>query len=140
VKKLLLLLMLLAVSVIATDLHWYDDYDAALREAKKEHKLVYVFISSSHCGWCHKFEKTTLQDEGIRQRLQKGFIVVHLVRDFDEIPKQFEVRPVPRHYFTDANGTIIYHALGYRKEECFNSFIDNTFDRLQHKSQTKEKK
>ncbi|NPA65910.1 MAG: thioredoxin family protein [Epsilonproteobacteria bacterium] len=139
--KKLFLFMALAISAIATELHWYDDYDAALREAKKEHKLVYIFISSSQCGWCHKFEKTTLQDKGVQDRLKKDFITVHLVRDFDEIPKQFEVRPVPRHYFTDANGTIIYHALGYRKVDCFNSFMDNTFERIEkNKSKNKETK
>jgi thioredoxin-related protein len=115
---------------MATELKWYDDYNAALKEAQKEHKLLYIFISSSQCGWCHKFEKTTLQDEAIKKRLAKEFITVHLVRDFDDIPKQFKTSPVPRHYFTDSKGNIIYHALGYRKIECFNSFMDNTQDRL----------
>ena len=128
--KQIVLTLLLALSAMATELHWYDDYKTALDMAKKEHKLLYVFISSADCGWCHKFEKTTLQDEAIKKRLAKEFIVVHLVRDFDDIPKQFETSPVPRHYFVDANGNTIYHALGYRKVECFNSFMDNTQDRL----------
>jgi protein disulfide-isomerase len=110
---------------MATELHWYDDYNEALHEAKKEHKLIYIFISSSDCGWCHKFEKTTLQDEEIKKRLSKEFITLHLVRDFDDIPSQFKTSPVPRHYFTDANGQILYNSLGYRKVECFDSFMDN---------------
>jgi len=123
--KYLVSILFLAVTLMATELHWYDDYNEALREAKKEHKLVYIFISSSDCGWCHKFEKTTLQDEEIKKRLSKEFITLHLVRDFDDIPSQFKTSPVPRHYFTDANGKMLYNSLGYRKVECFDSFMDN---------------
>jgi thioredoxin-related protein len=122
--------MFLVSALMATELKWYDDYNAALKEAQKEHKLLYIFISSSQCGWCHKFEKTTLQDEAIKKRLAKEFITVHLVRDFDEVPKKFATSPVPRHYFTDANGKILYNSLGYRKVECFNSFMDNAQDKL----------
>jgi len=128
--KYLISMLFLAVTLMATELHWYDDYNAALDAAKKEHKLVYIFISSSQCGWCHKFEKTTLQDEGIKKRLAKEFVTVHLVRDFDEIPAKFKTAPVPRHYFTDANGKILYNSLGYRKVECFDSFMDNAQDKL----------
>jgi len=128
--KYLISLLFLVMSLMATELHWYDDYNAALREAKKEHKLVYIFISSSQCGWCHKFEKTTLQDEAVKKRLSHEFITVHLIRDFDEIPKKFKTSPVPRHYFTDANGKILYNSLGYRKVECFDSFMDNAQEKL----------
>jgi len=128
--KYIISMMLLAVSLMATELKWFDNYDAALVGAKKENKLVYVFISSSQCGWCHKFEKTTLQDEGIKKRLKREFITVHLVRDFDTVPQQFKTSPVPRHYFTDSNGKILYDTLGYRKVECFNAFMDNAQDRL----------
>ena len=123
--KYLVSILFLAVTLMATELHWYDDYNEALHEAKKEHKLIYIFISSSDCGWCHKFEKTTLQDEEIKKRLSKEFITLHLVRDFDDIPSQFKTSPVPRHYFTDANGKMLYNSLGYRKVECFDSFMDN---------------
>ena len=128
--KYIISMMLLAVSLMATELKWFDNYDAALVGAKKENKLVYVFISSSQCGWCHKFEKTTLQDEGVKKRLKSEFITVHLVRDFDTVPPQFKTSPVPRHYFTNSNGKILYDTLGYRKVECFNAFMDNAQDRL----------
>jgi len=121
--KYLLVIMLFAATLMATELHWYDEYEDALREAKKEHKLIYIFISSSQCGWCHKFEKTTLQDEAVKKELHKEFITVHLVRDFDTVPKEFEVRPVPRHYFTDANGKILYDSLGYREVDTFKAFM-----------------
>ncbi len=138
--KKIVMMLLLTLSAMATELHWYDDYNEALNAAKKEHKPVYIFISSSQCGWCHKFEKTTLQNEEVKSRLAKEFITLHLIRDFDTIPQKFKVSPVPRHYFVDENGTIIYHALGYRKVECFNSFMDNTFSRLKDSKFKKKEK
>ncbi|WP_457745860.1 thioredoxin family protein [Sulfurimonas sp.] len=128
--KYLVYMVLLALSLSATELKWLDDYNEALVQAKKEHKLIYVFISSSTCGWCHKFENTTLQDEGIKKRLAKEFITVHLVRDFDTVPAKFKTSPVPRHYFTNSDGEILYDTLGYRKVECFNAFMDNAQEKL----------
>jgi len=115
--------LFLATALMATELNWYNDYDAALKEAKREHKLIYIFISSSQCGWCHKFEKTVLQDETIKKHLAKEFVTVQFVRDFDEIPKQFKTSPVPRHYFIDENGKILYDTLGYREVNTFEAFM-----------------
>jgi thioredoxin-related protein len=137
--KYILLLLVFTSALMSAELKWLDDYNSALREAKKEHKLIYIFISSSTCGWCHKFEKTTLQDDAIKKRLAKEFVTVHLIRDFDDVPKKFKTSPVPRHYFTDAQGNILYNSLGYRKEDTFNAFMDFAED--QYKSNTnKEKK
>ncbi len=133
--RYLLTIILFTVTLMATELHWYDEYEDALHEAKKEHKLIYVFISSSQCGWCHKFEKTTLQDEEIKKRLQKEFITVHLVRDFDTVPPQFKTSPVPRHYFLNADGKILYDSLGYREVDTFKAFMGYAQDNTQ-----KEKK
>jgi len=95
---------------MATQLQWLDNYDAAMKKAEKENKLIYVFISSSTCGWCDKFEKTTLQDENVKERLNREFVSVHLVREFDEVPSKFATSPVPRHYFTDSQGNILYNS------------------------------
>lgn len=135
--KYILLLLLFTSALMSAELKWLDDYNTALREAKKEHKLIYIFISSSTCGWCHKFEKTTLEDEAIKKRLAKEFVTLHLIRDFDDIPAKFKTSPVPRHYFTDAKGDILYNSLGYRKVDVFESFMDNAQEKF---TTTKEKK
>jgi thioredoxin-related protein len=129
-------MLLLSVTLMATELHWYDDYNEAVKIAKKEHKLIYVFISSSHCGWCHRFEKRTLQDQNVKKALKKEFITVHLIRDLDDIPKIFKQSPVPRHYFTDANKNILYDSLGYREVDTFLAFLGYA----EEQSNTKGKK
>jgi hypothetical protein len=94
-------------------------------KAKKSEKIIYVLITSQSCQWCRKFEQTTLQDKEITKRLYGEFEVVHISRDKQSVPSQFETSPVPRHYFTDADGNILYSSLGHRGVECFDSFMDN---------------
>jgi len=125
----------MGVSLFATQLHWYDEYNEALRVAQKSNKPVYIFISSAQCGWCQKFENTTLQDEAVKKRLYQEFVVVHLVRDFDDIPKKFKTAPVPRHYFVDSRGTIVYDSLGYRDVDTFEAFMGYAKEQIK----TKEK-
>ena len=129
--KYIITSIVLAVTLFGFELGWSDDYDAALVKAKQEHKPVYILITSETCGWCRKFEKTTLQKPEVKQRLQKEFITVHLSRDLNFVPKVFQTSPVPRHYFVDENGKILYNSLGYRKKDVFNSFMDNAKEKLQ---------
>ena len=129
-KKLLLLLMITG-SLFANELGWSHDYKETIEKAQKSGKLVYILITSDNCRWCRKFESTTLQDKDIQKRLYKEFEVVHLSRDRHFIPKKFETAPVPRHYFIDAKGKILYSSLGHRGVVCFDAFMDNAEDKIQ---------
>ena len=128
--RLLILAFMLVSSLYSANLDWSNDYKKGLIDAKKENKLVYILITSDSCKWCRKFEKTTLQDKAIQKRLYGEFITIHLSRDRDKIPKIFETAPIPRHYFTDTKGNILYSSLGHRGVECFDAFMDNAQDGL----------
>ncbi|MBA1433389.1 MAG: thioredoxin family protein [Epsilonproteobacteria bacterium] len=130
-------MILLAVTLMATEIKWLDNYNTAMQKAKQENKLIYIFISSSTCGWCDKFEKTTLQDENVKKRLQREFVSVHLVREFDDVPQKFATSPVPRHYFTDSKGEILYNSLGYRKVDTFESFMGNAQEKFKQNKENK---
>ncbi len=128
--KYVVAMLLLVSTLFSAELGWSHDYEQTLSDAKKEHKLVYVLITSDSCRWCREFENTTLQDEQIQKKLYKNFETVHLSRDRDKIPAQFKTAPVPHHYFTDAEGNILYSSLGHRGVECFDSFMDNAQNKL----------
>ena len=130
-------LILISFSLFSAELDWSHNYKQGLVDAKKEHKLLYVFITSDTCKWCRKFESTTLQDRAIKKRLYSEFITIHLSRDRDEIPEKFKTAPVPRHYFTDAEGNILDSTLGHRGVECFDSFMDNAHERFKLKNKDK---
>ncbi len=136
--KYIMIWILLAVALFGDELNWSSDYEAALSKAQKEHKLVYVLITSVDCGWCKRFERTTLQDAGIKKRLHKEFITVHFTRELDFVPKKFKTAPIPRHYFTDPKGTILYNSLGYRKVDAFNAFMDNAEEKYEMNQEEKK--
>ncbi|PHQ56415.1 MAG: thioredoxin [Sulfurimonas sp.] len=129
--KNLLFIILLATTLFSANLDWPSDYDQALVDAKKQDKLIYLFITSDNCKWCKKFANTTLQDKLIKKRLHSEFITIHMSRDKHSIPKQFETAPVPRHYFTDTEGNILYSSLGHRGLPCFNAFMDNAQEQFE---------
>jgi len=131
--KIALLLISLLFTLNAMDLGWSHNYKKALKDAKIENKLVYVLITSDSCGWCRKFEATTLQNKQIKERLKKDFITIHLSRDRDVIPSYFKTAPIPRHYFVDDTGNILYSSLGHRDEETFNAFMDYAQDNYKRK-------
>lgn len=121
--------ILLTLTLFSNNTNYSNQYEQALLDAKKENKLVYVLITSATCKWCRKFENTTMQDSLVQDRLNKEFITVHLSVNEDKIDEKFKTSPVPRHYFTDINGKILYSALGYRDQALFDSFMDNAQDR-----------
>ena len=128
--KILLTLFLFTYTLFSSELGWSNDYNKALKMAEKEHKLVYVLITSKTCQWCKKFEATTLQDKKIQKRLYSEFVTVNLLRDRDTIPKEFETAPIPRHYFVDSKGKILYSSLGHRGVICFDAFMDNAQEKI----------
>ncbi|WP_457744723.1 DUF255 domain-containing protein [Sulfurimonas sp.] len=126
--KIVLILISLLFTLNAMNLGWSNNYEKALKNAKVENKLVYVLITSDNCRWCRKFEMTTLQDKQIKERLKKQFITIHLSRERDVVPSYFKTAPIPRHYFVDGVGNILYSSLGYRDAEVFNIFMDYAQD------------
>lgn len=137
--KHLIILVTLVLSLFGANIDWPSNYENALVEAKKQNKLVYIFITSDSCRWCREFESTTLQDEYIKDRLEKEFVSIHLSRDRHTIPEQFEKAPVPRHYFTDAKGNILYNSLGHRGIACFDAFMDNAKEKDELNKQGEKK-
>ena len=121
--KLLLITLAFITTLFGADLDWPKDYKAALVQAKKQNKDVYMLITSQDCRWCRKFEATTLQDEKTLERLKKQYVLLHIDRDWDEIPEHFKKKRVPRHYFLTSKGETIYSFLGYWNPEDFASFL-----------------
>lgn len=135
--KYIVYILLMSLSLFSQNINYSSSYNQALKDSKQENKLLYVLITSSTCKWCRKFENTTLKDKAIQNRLNKEFITVHLSSDNDKIDKKFKTSPVPRHYFTDKNGKILYSALGYRDTVLFESFMNNAQEKYE-KNKTKK--
>ena len=74
--------------------------------------------------YCERFEKEVLAKDEVLRRLKKDYVLLYLSRDIDDIPKKFETKPVPRHYFLTSEGKIIYTTIGSRSIEGFYELLD----------------
>ncbi len=104
--------------------------------SKKQKKPLYVFIYSSHCGWCKKFKQNTLSNDGIINTLSEKFVIAKLntssntKQEFDgkksserQIASMFGIRGVPTSVFMDAEGKVITKLPGYSPPETFASIL-----------------
>ncbi|MDD5157532.1 thioredoxin family protein [Sulfurimonas sp.] len=122
--KLLIFITLLLSTLYSSDLNWLHNYDAALKQAKKEKKGVYLFIGADVCVWCDKFKDMTLSDKSVMKRLKEEYVLLYMSRDRHKIPANFTVKGVPRHYFLTSSGKIIHEDRGSREVDGFFALLD----------------
>ena len=126
----ILLILLTAISLFGAQIHWVEGFENAKKISKKTDKPLYVFISAPECPWCEKFERTTLKEKEVINKLDKNFVCVHLVRGFDEIPEIFKDRPVPRHYVVFDKANYFYEDIGYFPKDIFLLLLNTTLKEM----------
>lgn len=107
-----------------TELDWEHDYNRALQTAKKEHKMVYLFIGADKCRHCDRFKKETLSNKALIKHMRKEFVLLYMSRDRHKIPDRFEKYGVPMHYFLTPEGKIIAVVQGGRELEGWYDVLD----------------
>jgi thioredoxin-related protein len=108
---------------------WPSEYDEAIVEAKAQNKDIYLFIGSESCPYCTKMKENVFSDKELMEKLKQKYVYLYLSRDgFDDIPEEFETKPVPRHYFLDKTGKVIYTTIGGRSVEGFYEMLEEVED------------
>lgn len=108
----------------ADNLLWLNDYEVAIKQAKEQNKGVYLFVGADDCRWCDRFKETTLSKDEVISKLKEEYILLYMSRDKHNIPKHFEVKGVPRHYFLTKDGKIIHADIGSREPDGFFALLD----------------
>jgi len=124
IGSILLSLFLLTSALDAVELNWEHDYDNALATAKKEHKMVYLFVGADKCKHCDRFKKQTLSNKELIETMKKEYVLLYMSRDQHAIPDKFEKYGVPMHYFLTAEGKIIAVVQGSRELEGWYDVLD----------------
>jgi|WetSurMetagenome_2_1015567.scaffolds.fasta_scaffold500805_1 thioredoxin-related protein len=122
-KKLALLLPLFLLLVATAALG--QDYDGALKTAKKQGKPVLVYFFSKTCYYCTLMDKTTLSDKGIESTLQKDFVYVRVDTDKSaDLKRLYEVPGTPSSWFLESSGKRIFQAPGYVEKGNYKILLD----------------
>ena len=114
-SKIFFLVFLLFTTLNALELNWEHNYTNALAEAKKENKLVYLFIGADVCKHCDRFKKQTLSNKDLIKNMKEDYVLLYMSRDRHDIPDKFELFGVPFHYFLTPEGKIIAEVQGSRE-------------------------
>ena len=121
----LLVGILFSTILFADEIVWQKDISAAFEKAKKEHKLVMVFVEGESCRWCKKMKHRTLSDESVDKRLQ-DYVAVKVFRenkeDITDLP---EIQGVPSIFFMTAQKKILESVIGYYNVEDFISYLND---------------
>jgi len=117
-KKILnFICFLMIAALICVDsayaISWVYKYDAALKKAKEENKIIMVDFYTNWCGWCKKLDKSTYKNKKILT-LSKNFVCLKLDGSKNKnLVKKYKVKGYPSIYFIDPNEKIIKHISGY---------------------------
>ena len=123
-SKIFFSIFLLFSTLNAAELNWEHNYNNALATAKKEHKMVYLFIGADVCKHCERFKEQTLSNKALIKDMKEDYILLYMSRDQHDIPDRFEQYGVPFHYFLTSEGKIIAEVQGSRELEGWYDVLD----------------
>jgi len=104
-KRIILTILVLVSSVLATEINWAKDFDAGMKEAIKQNKPV-LFVSSRHsCKYCVVLDETTFKDEKVIKALNKDFIsIISYSDEGDYMPREYWRPGTPALWFLKPDG------------------------------------
>ena len=120
-KRVILLLLLGASALFATEVKWAEDYTTALKEAKAQNKPI-MFIYSRHtCKYCIMLEHKTLSDARVIKGLNRDYIsVVSYSDENDYIPRELWRPGTPTIWFLKPDGEPMFQPIpGYVDADNF---------------------
>lgn len=107
---------------------WGADQAMSFADAKakalREHKIVYLLVSTPNCSWCKQFKLKTLSDKAVQERLRGMAVTLQRDRGGD-YPQTLEASRVPMHYFLAPDETVLVKIPGYWNIEDFMSILDD---------------
>jgi len=111
-KIFIYMMLMLAVSVGASEIKWAKDYESGMSEASRFNKPV-LFVSSRHtCKYCVILEETTFQNKQVIEALNKDFIsIISYSDEKDYMPRELWQPGTPAIWFISPNGEPMFQPL-----------------------------
>ena len=136
--------LLLATSLMASEIKWIKNYQNALSSATAAKKPMLFVLSSHHCKWCRHLEKTTFKDPAVIKRLNKEFISITIYTDERTYyPRKLFKPGTPAIWFLDSKGEALFDAIqGSVDVENFLQALDivkTRFDKINVQEQSRKK-
>ena len=112
-------MILLGISLIASEIQFEHDFDQALQKAKSQNKEVMMMYSATWCPECSYMKEVAFKDRELADYIQKHFIVLSLDIQKDELPDGFDFPGIPAFFFIDENAKEKHKIIGGDKADKF---------------------
>lgn len=109
--KRIIVFLLLALGLNASEINWIKSYVEASEIAKAENKPMLVFINRPGCGACQVMKDITFKDETVYPYINEHFISVSLDIDKNDAPKTLQTEVTPTFHFVKYDGIKIRETL-----------------------------
>jgi thioredoxin-related protein len=124
-KKILFIFLIPFTLLFSEGLQWRATLDEAIVEAKKQDKIIMVFVESEYCKWCTRMKNRTLINPEVVERLTQ-IEIVKVMRDDYEVLQDFPyIRGVPTIFFITPDKKIIEQIIGYVDVTDFLSYLND---------------
>ncbi len=124
-KRVLFLLLASFTLIFADGLNWRATLGDAISAAKKQDKIIMVFVESNNCRWCKKMKSTTFINPKVVQRLLQVEVVKVIRDDYDTLQDFPSIRGVPTIFFITPDKKIVGQIVGYVEPVDFLSYLDD---------------
>ncbi len=112
------------------DMTFVVGYEKGLEQAKATGKPMFLFFTTTWCGWCKKFAGESLKDPAINGELV-GFIPVIVDGDTEKsVCSKFNVSGYPNLKFVSADGKVLTEARGYQNKSQFKEKLSTAYKAL----------
>ena len=129
--KVVIFLMLFALSINANGLKWLNSMEKAFEVAKKSHKPIMIFVEAEHCPWCKKMLYKTLGSRDTIKVLNRDYVLVKLDADSKEGENYFpDTFITPTIYFVSYKKEPLVVIKGFVEEEIFYMYLADVDKRV----------
>jgi len=90
----------------------YQGFDEALKQAKKEHKIIMIKAMTEDCHYCRKMEREVMIEKEVTDALNKDFITVMVDVSKMKLPLGLKSALTPTFIFIDKDEKVLMNIPG----------------------------
>jgi len=116
-------LLILVVSTVLTAMQW-KSFEAGIKQAKAENKIVMIDAVRTGCHYCENMEKNVFDDANMTRYIEKSFVPVQINISNEKLPLGLHVSMTPTFIFISKNKNVLKKVPGSWNQEDFTSILD----------------
>ncbi|OPY68107.1 MAG: Thiol:disulfide interchange protein DsbD [Syntrophorhabdaceae bacterium PtaU1.Bin034] len=128
VMKKLMFALFVTIMLVASSVYG-QDYESALKTAKKENKPLVLYFVSRGCGYCNLMDRNTMADREIDAILKKDFVFLRIDADKSDLSRLYRITGTPSSWFLESSGKRIFEAPGYIQKPLYKKVLEYVKDK-----------